>query len=200
VPFFLRRTIVQRKIIEAACAYASSELRSAARDPKHPLRQGAVAALRRFAERLAAGDPTARAQVQRLRAAVTESLELDPLVNDALGRLRDQLEGELSDPKSSLSAFLHRELHEGILELLADPARRDTFDAWVRATAIDLLRRNHHQIGLTVRENLEALDTGALVKQIEDRVGADLQYIRLNGAVVGGLIGLLIAVGHWLAG
>jgi uncharacterized membrane-anchored protein YjiN (DUF445 family) len=46
---------------------------------------------------------------------------------------------------------------------------------------------------LTVRENLEALETGKLVQQIEDRVGADLQFVRLNGAVVGGLIGLLLA-------
>jgi uncharacterized membrane-anchored protein YjiN (DUF445 family) len=51
-----------------------------------------------------------------------------------------------------------------------------------------------------VRENLEALETGELVARIEDRVGADLQFIRLNGAVVGGLVGVLLAVARWLAG
>jgi uncharacterized membrane-anchored protein YjiN (DUF445 family) len=61
------------------------------------------------------------------------------------------------------------------------------------------VQRHHHEIGLTVRENLEALETGALVAQIEERVGADLQFIRLNGAVVGGLIGLVLGLGHWLA-
>ena len=80
------------------------------------------------------------------------------------------------------------------MRVLADPARRETFDHWVRSTAIDLLEKNHHQIGLTVRENLEALETDRLVQQIEDRVGADLQFVRLNGAVVGGLIGLLLAL------
>jgi uncharacterized membrane-anchored protein YjiN (DUF445 family) len=70
----------------------------------------------------------------------------------------------------------------------------------VRTTADGLLRRHHHQIGVTVRENLEALDTGALVASIEDRVGADLQFIRLNGAVVGGLVGLVLAAAHWLVG
>ena len=49
-----------------------------------------------------------------------------------------------------------------------------------------------------MRENLEALETGKLVQQIEDRVGADLQFVRLNGAVVGGLIGLLLALLHML--
>ena len=70
----------------------------------------------------------------------------------------------------------------------------------MRTTTDDLLRRYHHQIGVTVRENLEALETGALVARIEDRVGADLQFIRLNGAVVGGLVGLGIALLRWAVG
>ncbi|HSV06147.1 MAG TPA: DUF445 family protein, partial [Candidatus Binatus sp.] len=64
----------------------------------------------------------------------------------------------------------------------------------------DLLRRYHHQIGDTVRENLEALDPGAFVLRIEERVSADLQFIRLNGAVVGGLVGVALAIAHWLTG
>jgi uncharacterized membrane-anchored protein YjiN (DUF445 family) len=66
--------------------------------------------------------------------------------------------------------------------------------------ADDLLRRHHHQIGLTVRENLEALDPGRLVDMIESRVGNDLQFIRLNGAIVGGLVGVALATIHWLVG
>jgi uncharacterized membrane-anchored protein YjiN (DUF445 family) len=193
IPFFLRRTYVQRKIIEAACSYASSELRSAAGDPEHPLRRGAKGAVVRFAERLAAGDPETRLQVDRLRVALTESLELDPVVRDLFARIRDRLDAELADPSSDLSGFVQRQVRDGIRDVLADPSRRETFDAWVRTSAIDLLRRHHDQIGLTVRENLDALDTGALVRQIEGRVGADLQYIRLNGALVGGLIGLALA-------
>jgi uncharacterized membrane-anchored protein YjiN (DUF445 family) len=197
VPFFLRRSLVQRKLIEAACSYASSELRSAAADGAHPLRRGTKDALARFAERLAAGDPATQLQVDRLRVAFTESLEVEPLLSDLLGRVRDRLEAELDDAASDLSHFVERQLTEGIAELLADPTRREAFDTWVRASAIDLLRRHHHQIGLTVRENLDALDTGALVRQIEGRVGNDLQYIRLNGALVGGLIGLVIAALHY---
>ncbi len=70
----------------------------------------------------------------------------------------------------------------------------------MRRTADELLRRYHHEIGHTVRENLEALETGRLVVQIEDRVGADLQFIRLNGAVVGGLVGVVLALARWLVG
>jgi uncharacterized membrane-anchored protein YjiN (DUF445 family) len=200
VPFVLRRRIVQRKIVEAACDYAATELRSASRQREHPLRQLVLGAVGRFAERLGRAEPAALAQAERLRDAIVESLEAAPLVRDTLARLRAQLEQELDDPASGLSDLIDRTLRAGILELLDDPVRRATVDRWVRTTADDLLRRHHHEIGLTVRENLEALETGALVAQIEDRVGNDLQFIRLNGAVVGGLVGLALAALRWAVG
>jgi len=200
VPMFLRRKIVQRKIIEATCGYASAELRSAARDPQHPLRVTVLNATRGFATRLAAGDPRALAQAEQVRQTLLESLEAMPLVHDMLGQLRARLEHDLTDPDGYLAGLVDRELRAGIGELLGDPERGATFDQWVRQTAKDLVERHHHQIGVTVRENLEALETDALVAQIEERVGADLQFIRLNGAVVGGLIGLLLAILRSLGG
>lgn len=200
MPWVLRQKVVQRKIIEAACGYASSELRQAAAEVDHPLRRGILGALDRFADRLAAGDEAALAQARQLRAALLESLETGPVVRSTLARLRDQLEHDLGDPSSVLSDLIDRRLRAAILDLLDDSERRTTFDRWVRTTATDLLHRHHDQIGLTVRESLEGLETGALVAQIEDRVGQDLQFIRLNGAVVGGLVGLALATLHWMAG
>jgi uncharacterized membrane-anchored protein YjiN (DUF445 family) len=199
LPFVLRRKVVQRAIVEAACDYAAAEMRSAARDADHPLRRLVLGGLGRFADRLAAGDAEALAQSERLRAAVLESLEAGALVRDSLARLSAQLEQELG-ADGALAALVDRKLRAGIVELLDDPERRATIDRWVRTTAEDLVRRHHHEIGKTVRESLEALETGELVAQIEDRVGADLQFIRLNGAVVGGLVGVVIALAHWLVG
>jgi uncharacterized membrane-anchored protein YjiN (DUF445 family) len=200
VPFMLRRKVVQRSIVTAACETAATELRNAASNPEHQLRRLILGSLAGFADKLAAGDPVALGQAEELRTAVLESLEAGPLVRDTLARLRTQLEDELGDPASSISQLVDRELQGGIARLLESSEHRAAFDRWVRGTADDLLRRHHHEIGLTVRENLEALDTGALVDRIEARVGADLQFIRLNGAVVGGLVGLAIAIARWCAG
>ncbi len=196
----LRRRFVQRQLVEAACGYAAAELRAAARDPQHPLRQLAHGVLLRFAERLEKRDVNALADVDWLRTAVVESLEAGPLLRDALARLRAQLEQDLDDPHGALAALIDRWLRSAVIERLDDAERRAAFDQWVRRTADELLRRYHHEIGHTVRENLEALETGRLVVQIEDRVGADLQFIRLNGAVVGGLVGVVLALARWLVG
>jgi len=200
LPFVLRRQFVQRRIVEAACGYAAAELRNAAADPEHPLRQLVQGALLRFAERLAEGEARALADAERLRTALVESLEAGPLVRDALARLRAQLEQDLDRPRGALAALIDRRLRAAVLDALDDPERRAAFDQWVRRTADELLRRHHHEIGRTVRENLEALETGRLVAQIEERVGADLQFIRLNGAVVGGLVGVALALARWVVG
>jgi uncharacterized membrane-anchored protein YjiN (DUF445 family) len=198
VPFLLRRRIVQRTIVEAALRYASEELRGAAEDPDHPLRRFAVDGLRGFSDRLSGGDPEALAQVERIRAAILESLETAPLVRQALARLRRQVEEELDRRDSRLSLLIDDKLHSAILSYLDDAEHRAVFDRWVRDTTVDLVRRNHHQIGVTIRENLERLTDDQLVEQIESRVGADLQFIRLNGAVVGGLVGVGLALAHLL--
>lgn len=200
VPLLLRRKIVQRKIVEAGCDYASAELDEAATNPTHPLRRFLFGSVERFAERLTNGEPEALVHVEQLQRTLVDSLEAGPLLRDLLAQLRRQLEGDLSTGGSYLSEFVDRKLHVAILELLDDPERRAAFDHWVRTTADDMLQRYHHQIGLTVRESLEALDTDTLVARIEDRVGADLQFIRLNGALVGGLIGVLLSLAHRVAG
>ncbi len=200
VPFLLRRNAVQERLVDAACSYASTELRLAADDPQHPLRTLLLGAIRRFAERLQQGEPEAMGQAQRVWTALAESLQARPLVRDMLGKLRDQLDADLAAPESALSALVERRLRETARDLLHDDAQRATFDRWVRDTLKDLVNRHHEEIGKTVRENLEQLETGKLVEQIEDRVGNDLQYIRLNGAVVGGLIGVLLALVRWATG
>jgi uncharacterized membrane-anchored protein YjiN (DUF445 family) len=109
-------------------------------------------------------------------------------------QLRQQLAEDLVSLAGFLSPFLERHLRSGIVAALQDPQRRAIIDQWVRSTIDDLLRRHHHYIGLTVLENLDALDTATLIAQIEARVGTDLQFIRLNGALVGDLVCLLLAL------
>ncbi|HWJ77163.1 MAG TPA: DUF445 family protein, partial [Niallia sp.] len=51
----------------------------------------------------------------------------------------------------------------------------------------------HDQIGNLVKENLDKLDNETLVDMIENNIGKDLQWIRVNGAVCGFIIGLILS-------
>ena len=80
--------------------------------------------------------------------------------------------------------------------LLVDPARHQYWDEYLRNQCIQLLERYPRVIGNIVRESLspERLSTPQLVQQIESKVGQEMQWIRVNGAVVGGLVATGLAL------
>ena len=70
---------------------------------------------------------------------------------------------------------------------------------WIRIAALRLVAPGRAEIGAFITQVVERWDTNTLVNRIELQVGRDLQYIRINGTLVGGLVGLIIfAVTQWL--
>ncbi|EMA6344756.1 DUF445 domain-containing protein [Bacillus cytotoxicus] len=63
---------------------------------------------------------------------------------------------------------------------------------WLQGQIVKLVENNHSKIGQLVKENLDKLDDQTLITMIEKNVGKDLQWIRVNGAVCGFVIGLVI--------
>ncbi|MFD3447635.1 DUF445 domain-containing protein [Microbacteriaceae bacterium 4G12] len=63
---------------------------------------------------------------------------------------------------------------------------------WLQKQLVNLVESNHSKIGKLVQENLDKLDDQTLIEMIENNVGKDLQWIRVNGAVCGFMIGLVL--------
>ncbi|MHB1661165.1 MAG: DUF445 family protein [bacterium] len=72
--------------------------------------------------------------------------------------------------------------------------KHNEINKFLKENIIYLMKINHNSIGKLVRTNLENLDHDSLVNQIESKIGNDLQYIRINGALVGSLVGIIIAI------
>ncbi|MDD3364361.1 MAG: DUF445 family protein [Syntrophomonas sp.] len=72
-----------------------------------------------------------------------------------------------------------------------DEARKSSMESWIKTELVGLLERYHVVIGQIVREKLQNLNDIGLVKSMEDKVGDDLQWIRINGTVIGALVGVL---------
>ncbi|GAB2673115.1 DUF445 domain-containing protein [Paenibacillus thermoaerophilus] len=62
----------------------------------------------------------------------------------------------------------------------------------LRDGVVRLVEENHYRIGELVKENLNRMDDEALVRMLEEKVGKDLQWIRVNGAICGFVIGLAL--------
>ncbi|MDZ5607851.1 DUF445 family protein, partial [Bacillus pseudomycoides] len=73
-----------------------------------------------------------------------------------------------------------------------DPVTVRKMEDWLQKQIVNLVENNHSKIGKLVQENLDKLDDKTLIEMIENNVGKDLQWIRVNGAVCGFMIGLVL--------
>ena len=103
-------------------------------------------------------------------------------------RLRADLESEDSALREQATRVLIG-VGEG---LLLDAALRDKLNGWLIRTIEDVMLRHGHQISLLIAEVVREWDAGEVAQKIESEIGKDLQFIRINGTIVGGLVGVLI--------
>jgi uncharacterized membrane-anchored protein YjiN (DUF445 family) len=103
-------------------------------------------------------------------------------------RVLDFIEKEKVDP------YIFPVLERLLNELKNDQTKMGQIEEWIHTQIMDFVEKNHSKIGNLVRENLDMLDNEKLVQLVETNVGKDLQWIRVNGAVCGFFIGLILTV------
>ncbi len=200
VPMLLRRRLVQRKLVEAMCSYASAELRAAAVEADHPLRRTVFDAIGGFAERVASGDPQALKQAETFRATLLESLATGPLLRDALG------------PAAPSARGGSRRRHEPALGARRPPRAEHHRRVARRARASPAFRRvgpDDEPGAAAPSPPPDRPHRPRLPRQLEGcgarRAHRGPRRRRppvhpLNGAVIGGLVGVLLAVLHTFFG
>ncbi|QWU16548.1 Uncharacterized membrane-anchored protein YjiN, DUF445 family [Paenibacillus sophorae] len=72
------------------------------------------------------------------------------------------------------------------------------WESKIRSSLIAFAEANHYRIGVLVKENLDKMDDASLVAMLEQKVGKDLQWIRVNGAVCGFVVGLALTLIQWI--
>ena len=105
----------------------------------------------------------------------------------------------LADEDSGLRRRAVAALADVGRRLSTDIALQARVDGWVTDAAVFLVDRYRHDIASIITDTVERWDPAETTEKIELMVGRDLQYIRLNGTVVGALAGLAIfTVAHAL--
>jgi uncharacterized membrane-anchored protein YjiN (DUF445 family) len=186
--------VVDRRRIVAALL---SGLREVARDPEHPARRAALAALAALPARLR-HDPALAARVEAAARDLLEGETLRALLGDLGARLQGAVVAEVERPQSALMAWVAERLERARRELIADAALRRGLDAWVKGRFVEAVARHHGRLAAFIEKGVLALGPEGAVALIEEHAGDDLQYIRVNGTVVGGLAGGVIYGVHVL--
>ena len=163
-------------------------------NPEHPIRNKFDNWILDFAHKLATGDEESKKLVDNFINGFTENADAEKMIQKLLVNFKQTLTEQLVNDETPLMQFVISKLNAILSDLEQNPETQANVNRWIKDTISNLIAEFHGEIGNMVRDSLVKLDNKELVDQIEDKVGNDLQYIRLNGAVVGGLVGILIAV------
>ena len=161
------------------------------RDPDHPWREQANALVEKLIDDLA-HDPEMRAQGEALKQEILANPvfaeqaralweELETALRDDLPRRREAIVQWLVASAGALGRWLEE-----------DAPRRARINRRLRLLALRTVLPRRAEIGGYIAAVVDNWDTATLVNRLELQVGKDLQYIRINGTLVGGLVGLLI--------
>jgi uncharacterized membrane-anchored protein YjiN (DUF445 family) len=167
-------------------------------DPGHPVRMKAEDGLVRLAEDLQF-DPVMQARVAQWRDELLENEAMRRWLDGLWEQGRAALLRAARDPRSAMGGKFGDTLRQLGETLQRDERLRTTINRFARRSAVGFSARYGESIVKLVSETVRSWDTRTITRRLEDAVGRDLQYIRVNGTIVGGLVGLVIhAVEKWV--
>jgi len=176
-------------LADLVCKESMAFLRQVRGDPAHPLHTFIERQIASISNELRTPGSPSHGMASALRDQIATSPELPKLLADLLHPAIRNLESALRNPESAVRVQAAKMVERGLAVLEGDIDRQRRLDTWVHLQLDDLVSEKHHLIGHVISEELARLPDRELVSQIESKVGDDLQWIRFNGALVGGIVG-----------
>ncbi|MEW1827759.1 DUF445 domain-containing protein [Streptomyces sp. NPDC088196] len=159
--------------------------------PSHPAR----GALDRFLGDFAAdlqSDTETRARVERLKGEVLGRGEVQDLIASAWTSVRSMIVSAAEDERSELRLRVRASLMSLGARMAVEPKLQAKVDGWVEGAAVYVVTTYRKEITSLITDTVAGWDAEHTTRKIEANIGRDLQFIRINGTVVGSLVGLLI--------
>ena len=168
-------------------------LNDVAEDREHPLRQKIEEGLDRLAWDLQY-DPDTRARVEAMKAELIANPAMQRWLDGLWEQAREALLRLARDPEAVTAGRLGDALRQLGQTLQADPRLAATINRFVRRAAVGVAADYGDGIVRLVSETVRGWDADTITTRLENAVGRDLQYIRINGTLVGGSVGLVLHV------
>ena len=160
-------------------------------DPKHPLRHKVEEGLNELARGLRE-DPEMQAKVEKVKVELLNNPAIADWWQAVWERIRARLISSIRESGGTGSGYLGETLAELGGALRDDSRLQQQVNRFVRRTAVGVAQRYGDQIVRLVSETVRRWDATTLTDRVEGAVGRDLQFIRINGTLVGGLVGVTL--------
>jgi len=184
-------SFVDNKIADKIASGLADFFKEVEEDPEHDIRALITKKIYEFSTDLKE-DPKWEDEFKDIKNNFLKNDKLDEYSNDIWFSIKKTLVKELQDDGSSLKNYLSKNLNEFSQNLKTDENLQNKIDHWVRVTAYKYILKNTHQFGDLISSTVGNWKGKELSEKLELEVGKDLQFIRVNGTLVGGLVGLII--------
>jgi uncharacterized membrane-anchored protein YjiN (DUF445 family) len=186
------RTVAVDEVLYARIIDALERFLEELRDtPTHEMRQRIDDALQRLIGNLK-NSPELRAQGEALVQQLLENRELQVYLGIVWHEIRDRILADVVLPASAIRAQLQASVGNVGLALLGDRAMQEKMNVWVRREIVEQVAAHGHQVAALISETVRKWDADTITQKVETEIGRDLQYIRINGTLIGGLAGLML--------
>ncbi|WP_374444157.1 DUF445 domain-containing protein [Epilithonimonas sp.] len=189
--FFFIPKSVDNKIAEKITQGLSDYFLEVEENPDHPLRNEITDRILEFSDELKS-EPKWETEFESIKSDFLRDDKLKQYSSDIWQSLKASLLKELSDEESRLKSYARKNINEFVDNLRNDEKFQNRIDHWVRFTAYKYILKNTKNFGELISTTVGNWEGKELSRKLELEVGKDLQFIRINGTIVGGLVGLLI--------
>ncbi|MGW0821462.1 DUF445 domain-containing protein [Streptomyces sp. NPDC002845] len=159
--------------------------------PAHPARGALDRFLTDFASDLQS-DTDTRARVERLKGEAIGRGEVQDLIASAWTAVRSMMVSAAEDERSELRLRARASLLSLGARMATEPKAQAKVDKWVEDAAVHVVTTYRKEITSLITDTVASWDAEHTTRKIEAHIGRDLQFIRINGTVVGSLAGLVI--------
>lgn len=163
------------------------------KDPRHEAREKFMKFIDEKLTELKS-DSSLQQKIENWKAAqLKDGVELHTKIAEVIKNIRES-NSKNSSPVNNLTGKIEEQIDKLIEEFQVNLQWQNKLDYKVKGILLEFADSNHSKIGVMVKENLNKFSNDMIVKLIENKVGNDLQMIRINGSVVGGLVGMAVFI------
>ena len=131
-------------------------------------------------------------EINNIKKDLLAGSKLESFAKDIWLNIKNNIIGDIESDKSGIKRYLIKTIKEFSQNLNNDEELRNKIDKWIKYNAYNYILRNSAKASELISNTVGTWEGKELSEKLELEVGKDLQFIRINGTLVGGLVGLVI--------